>query len=443
MKRIHYVLDYQANQGLTLGIDRKRLEKVINNLISNALKFTQPEGEVKLSILEQTSNDDGQALINIRVADTGRGIPTEDIPHLFERYFQTKRHDLATAGGTGIGLALAKELALLMKGDLLVESEWGNGSVFSLSLPLKKVQGMAVQVPEVPSEDIQMTDPVQVTQPERISIIPSDGQTTRDHILLVEDNPDMQALLQSLLSADYQLTVANDGQEAWGLLEADEAGSLQFSLILSDVMMPRMDGYELLTNLKAHAHWRQTPVILLTARAEQDDKIQALRLGVDDYLVKPFSPPELSARISNLIANYRSRQAFIEKAVPDISFEKVEARDEVWLKTIETAAKHALDKGLPLQVGYLVDAGAVSERQFFREIKRLTGLTPNQYIQEVRLQKARHLLQQRAYSTLSEVAYAVGFDTPTYFTRVFEQHFGKHPSAYLQQSSMLEPGVFS
>jgi len=445
MKRIRYVFDYQANPALTLGVDRKRLEKIINNLISNALKFTQPDGEVKVIILEQASNYEGLAQINLQVMDTGRGIPTEDIPHLFERYFQTKRNDLAKAGGTGIGLALAKELALLMKGDLTVESEWGSGSVFNLSLPLKKMSGIAPLVPEATPEVVQSVDPVQMSQPEMLTPpVPSNGQKSgKDHVLLVEDNPDMQALLQSLLSADYQLTVANDGQEAWDMLENDALREHHFSLILSDVMMPRMDGYELLAKLKSHERYRQTPVILLTARAEQDDKIQALRLGVDDYLVKPFSPPELSARVSNLIANYRSRQAFSEKTVPDISFEKVDAQDELWLKNIESSAKNALDKGLPLQVGDLAAAGMMSERQFFREIKRLTGLTPNQYIQEVRLQKARHLLQHRAYNTLAEVAYAVGFDTPSYFTKVFEQHFGKHPSAYFQQRSMLEPGVLS
>lgn len=436
MKRIRYFLEYNASPDLSINIDRKRLEKIVNNLISNALKFTQPKGEVKITISEITPDREGQGMLRIKVSDTGRGIPTEDVPHVFERYFQTKRSDVARAGGTGIGLALAKELALLMKGDLWVESEWGKGSNFTLSIPVNKMAvGTAQVIPE--SENLVKTEtslPIVTAQP-----VTALGQKSGlDHILIVEDNPDMQALLQSLLTVDYRLTIANDGQEAWEML-TEEAEIIQdISLILSDVMMPRMDGYELLSNVKSHEKWGKKPLIMLTARAEPDDKIQALRLGVDDYLVKPFSPPELLARVSNLIANYRSRQEFGSKGIPDISFEKVEAQDELWLKNIETAAKTALDKGRPLQVGYLAEVGMVSERQLFREMKRLTGLTPNQYIQEVRLQKARHLLLNRAYNTLSEVAYAVGFETPSYFSRVFEQHYGKHPSAYFQETPMPE-----
>jgi signal transduction histidine kinase/DNA-binding response OmpR family regulator len=435
MKRIHYELDFRADAEAGFAVDRKRLEKIINNLIGNAIKFTQAKGAVKVSVWEGPTDDPAQTMLYMQVADTGRGIPPEDVPHLFERYFQTKRHDLARSGGTGIGLALAKELALLMKGDLTVESEWERGSAFTLRVPLKK---MAVVPPQ--SVEAEITAVVPPSSPAAPESVDENTQTDRAQLLIVEDNPDMQALLQSLLSADYRLTLANDGQEAWEILENDR--KIDFSLILSDVMMPRMDGYALLGKLKSHPQWARKPVILLTARAEQDDKIQALRLGVDDYLVKPFSPPELLARVSNLIANYRSREEFAARTMPEISFEKVEARDELWLKNIETAAKTALDKGLPLQVGDLVEAAAMSERQLFREIKRLTGLTPNQYIQEVRLQKARHLLQHRAYGTLSEVAYAVGFETPSYFTRVFEQHFGKHPSEYLNRTIKSEEGIF-
>lgn len=433
MKRIDYQLSYEADPALTLGVDRKRLEKIINNLIGNALKFTHPYGKIIVSVSERGAANPEQTLMEFQVADTGRGIPTEDLPHLFERYFQTKRSDMARSGGTGIGLALAKELALLMKGDLTVESEWKQGSRFTLRLPLKKMAGLPKPQQEMP-ESTALLNPRYLDAP--LPLVANGEKDRGERILIVEDNSDMQALLKSLLSKEYQLTVTNDGQEAWELLENTEGA--YFSLILSDVMMPRMDGYELLGKLKAHPRWSRKPVILLTARAEPDDKIQALRLGVDDYLVKPFSPPELLARVSNLIANYRSRLEENESGGITISFEETTAHDDLWLENIEAAAKRALDKGLPLQVGYLVEAAAMSERQFFREMKRLTGITPNQYIQEVRLQKARHLLQHRAYNTISEVAYAVGFETPTYFTRVFEQHFGKHPSDFLRQSQLCK-----
>lgn len=433
MKRIRYTFHYEGDSNWYLNIDRRRLEKIINNLISNALKFTQPDGQVQLWVRPEQPppTADGPLWVTIRVDDSGRGIPPEDMPHLFERYFQTNRIDMAREGGTGIGLALAKELALLMKGDLRVESEWGKGSVFTLSLPLKIVQ-TALPTPEFDQVLESLTD--EEYELAGMEIVSGNGLTSnRDQLLVVEDNPDMRALLQSLLSDEYALTFAHDGQEAWDLLTGENERVKHLSLILSDVMMPRMDGYELLEKIKSDPHWQRVPAILLTARAEQEDKIHALRLGVDDYLVKPFSPTELSARVANLIANYRRRQTFSaqEKTAPNINFEKVDAQSDVWLKSIEAAAKNALDKGLSLQVSLLAEAGAMSDRQFFREIKRFTGLTPHQYILEVRLQKARHLLQYRAYGTLAEVAYAVGFDTPGYFTKVFERHFGKHPSAYL------------
>ncbi len=432
IKSIRYVLDYSASPDLQVAMDRMRLEKIINNLISNALKFTAAGGEVCLKVSENPAPDADHTTLRIQVADTGRGVPPEDLPHLFERYFQTTRSDIAREGGTGIGLALARELALLMKGDLEVESAWGKGSVFTLTLSLKKAAAAAppstekTELPALPVEEAPAP--------------PQDkgDSTGKEHLFVVEDNPDMRALIKSLLSDQYALHFANDGQEAWDLLNQPGKPPTQISLILSDVMMPRMDGYELLEKIKSHPQWRQVPMILLTARAEQEDKIQALRLGVDDYLVKPFSPAELSARVSNLIANYRGRQPFTAARAPDLQFDEVEARDVNWLKTIEAAAKTALDKALPLQVADLAEAGAMSERQFFREIKRLTGLTPNQYILEVRLQKARHLLQHRAYGTLAEVAYAVGFETPTYFTKVFETHFGKHPSAYFHAATAPE-----
>lgn len=434
MKRIDFQFDFQADREAVLLFDRKRLEKILNNLISNALKFTAQGGVVEFSVKAQSTENETLVPLDIRVRDTGRGIPPEDLPHVFERYFQTKRDDIPRGGGTGIGLALARELVQWMKGELQVESEWGKGSTFYLQLSLKKAAKNAV----LAISEEQQPLPKVVFENKAASFVASDGPG-KDKLLIVEDNPDMQALLRTLLSGKYDLTLAGDGQEAWELLQGQTGLTDSFDLILSDVMMPRMDGYELLAKLKADARWRQTPLILLTARAEQDDKIEALQLGVDDYVVKPFSPAELLARVANLISNYRERKAFAARPGPVFDFEKVEAREDQWLKQIEKSAREAIEKGLPLQVAYLADAGAMSERQFYRELKRLTGLTPLQYIQEVRLQKARHLLMHRAYSTISEVAYAVGFETPTYFSKLFEQHFGKHPSAFLHPE--LSPDI--
>ncbi|MEI6411223.1 MAG: ATP-binding protein [Bacteroidota bacterium] len=431
IKRIRYKFNYQGNTHYNFMLDRRRLEKIINNLLSNALKFTPPEGLVEMNVRIESLQDAAKHLISIQVKDTGRGIPPDDLPHLFERYFQTNHHHFASEGGTGIGLALAKELSALMHGNLQVESSLGAGSRFTLTLAATEAPALSGPTPQtVPDKGDEMP-----TQDLRTATAPMDAP----HILLVEDNPDMQALLRTILGAHYKLSIANNGQEAWDLLENPSEAFKDLSLILSDVMMPRMDGYALLEKIKNHPRQQYLPIVMLTARAEENSKLQALRFGVDDYLIKPFSPQELLARLHNLIQNYQKRKAFSSKITPDISFDEVDTHDHQWLKTIETAAKTALDKGLSLNVPLLAEAGAMSERQFFREIKRLTGLTPNGYILEVRLQKARHLLQHRAYGTLAEYAYAVGFETPAYFTKVFEKHFGKHPSAYLEIAGAAEP----
>ena len=416
-KQIDYQLHYEVSPDLHLQVDQNKLEKIINNLISNALKFSEPQTTVEMYVGKQN----GQMLIQVK--DRGRGIAPEDLPHVFERYFQTNRSDLAIEGGTGIGLSLAKELAHLMKGDLTVESEWGKGSTFSLTFPYK----------EGPSHKILQIDEKEVFPIEQDQLIPL-SNPNRPKILLVEDNLDMQQLIQSLLKDDFDYIQARDGQEAWELLEQNHPSIQDVSLILSDIMMPRMDGYALLEKIKSHESWKRKPVIMLTARGAEADKLTALRMGVDDYLTKPFSPKELKARLHNLISNYQARKAFL---VEEEQNQVLSAADQIaqvdlnWLQELEKIILEAIAKGTKLTAIYVADQVAMSERQLFRKIKALTGLSVNKYIQEIKLQKARSLLEEKVYRTISEVAYASGFNTPGYFTTVFEKHFGKRPGEYL------------
>jgi DNA-binding response OmpR family regulator len=245
-------------------------------------------------------------------------------------------------------------------------------------------------------------------------------------------------LLLELLSDTYHCQVANHGAEAWSWLESKSAEVQDIELIVSDVMMPEMDGYTLLEKIKAHADWQQLPVIMLTARSAEEDKLQALRMGVDDYLLKPFSPDELKARMENLIRNYQTRQAVPEPdltplAQPDFEFQtKSTSADQDWLKEVETAAIAALEKGIKLNTLLLAEQVFLSERQFARRLKKLTGLTPNNYIQEARLQLARQLLERQVYTTVNEVAQAAGYSSGSYLTKVYHQRFGKKPGDYFQ-----------
>lgn len=423
MNNIQYNFVSDLDAESPYWIDRKRLEKIVNNLLSNALKFTPDGGKVTLSLRRVRHS------IKIQVGDTGRGIPPEDLPHVFERYFQTKRKDVATEGGTGIGLALSKELAKLMKGDLSVKSEWGRGSVFTLTIPA-----------QIASDEEKKVAPEKASAPtnkqERSIILPltesSAVKTQKPNILVVEDNPDMQQLTRSLLDDQYNCQIANNGAEAWDWLNNGQIQTDDLDLILSDIMMPKMDGYALLERLKKHPDWRQKPVVMLTARANEEDKLQALRLGVDDYLLKPFSAEELLARVANRINNYRQRQLFLqkEKAAVAVRFEAVESADQRWLQELEKTALTALEKKLNLTADYLAAELHVSNSQLYRRIKSLTGLTTKKYILEIKLQKARHLFENKAFGTIAEVSYACGFNTPGYFTTLYKKHFGRKPASY-------------
>lgn len=424
-------IDYQFHSNLKddsyFLIDRNRLEKIINNLISNALKFTPPNGFIHMDLNCE------KEMIVIKVMDSGRGIPPEDLPHIFERYFQTRRKDIATEGGTGIGLALSKELAHLMKGDLRVESKWGKGACFTLSFPAKAAKPeneistlpAAIYTANPKEEEIYGPGP----------IVQSGEEATKTKLMVVEDNRDLQQVIQTLLADKYDCILADNGAEAWALLNEKNQEMDDVELILSDVMMPEMDGYTLLEKIKKHKHWHKLPIVMLTARATEEDKLQALRMGVDDYLLKPFSPEELRARLTNLIANYRVRKQINEQESKsnnriNVEFEPAISADSAWLKEVEAAAKEALEKGVKLTAAFLADKLFLSERQFSRKLKGITGLTPNGYSQEVKLQKARYLLENKVYSTINEVAHASGYSSASYLAKAYQERFGKKPGDY-------------
>jgi signal transduction histidine kinase/DNA-binding response OmpR family regulator/streptogramin lyase len=424
LKNIEYLLEYELQEEALYLIDRNRFEKIINNFLSNALKFTPRNGGITMR-----SRQIEEKLV-IEVADSGRGIPEEDLPYVFDRYFQTRKTEIATEGGTGIGLALSQEMAELMDGTITVESKWGEGTTFTLTLPAKLAEAEKTAPP-------LLSKPIPARSfPETVKGPASPNGSGQPKVLIVEDNPDMQQLLLELLSETYHCQIANHGAEAWSWLESNSAEVQGIELIVSDVMMPEMDGYTLLEKIKAHADWQKKPVIMLTARSAEEDKLQALRLGVDDYLLKPFSPDELKARMENLLRNYQTRQSMpgpdaAPLAQPDFEFETgATSADQDWLKEVETAAKAALEKGIKLNTLLLAEQVFLSERQFARKLKKLTGLTPNNYIQEARLQLARQLLERQVYTTVSEVAQAAGYSSGSYLTKVYGQRFGKKPGDY-------------
>ena len=395
---------------MQVNIDSARIRNILVNLISNALKFTHTGGNVSISLRHKT----GKA-ITITVADTGDGISEKDLPHIFERYFQVSAPGRVHLGGAGIGLSLSLELARLHGGDLTAQSQLGEGSSFTFSLPQSLVTDTVKP----------MTIPMATTLPEvRTDFIVDKDSTTQDkpHILLVEDHPDMRYYMRSFMDENYRIAEASDGLEALEYLKKATP-----ELIISDIMMPRMDGIALAKTLKADDNLRNLPFITLTARTGEADKIATLRIGIDDYLTKPFNPEELEARANNLIRNYRGRKAALQADPGEITTPGYkEARIKV-LK--ETVLNHLEDPAFTAED--LAATQNMSLSSLRRFLKKTTGLSPGQFIREIRLQRALKLFEAKQYSTVVEVAYTVGFENASHFTKLFLERFGKRPSEYL------------
>ncbi|MEM7037844.1 MAG: response regulator, partial [Bacteroidota bacterium] len=376
--------------------------------------------------------------IEISVADSGRGIHPEDLPRVFDRFYQSRQKGALTEGGTGIGLALSRELMKMMEGKIGVESTLEEGSKFWIQLPRKEVLGI---VPVETDETVAASEMEVLEDFEVAELAQGNPAGDQKSILIVEDNYSLREYLGMILGNEYPLHIAKNGKIALDWLESRPPDQLP-DLILSDIMMPQMDGYQLLTHLKSDERFRRIPVIMLTARAAIEDKLQALRIGVDDYLLKPFQEEELRARIDNLLRHAEDRTKARMAATPSgetthesetISpsqpIDQASQEDQIWLKKLEDYVAQHLESDL-LSVAQIAAEFAVSSSTLQRKIKHLVGLSPIKYIQEHRLNTARELLETRRYNTVAQVAYKVGFKNPKAFTRSFRQRFGTPPSQF-------------
>ena len=445
-QRIRFSFDAALDPALTALLDREKCRQILFNLLSNAFKFT-PEGG-RIGVKLEIARD----ILCLRVADTGPGIHPDDLPHVFDRFFQTTRPDKPAGGGTGIGLNLCREYAQLFGGTITAESTPDKGSVFRVTFPVKIVQSEALQHAgeAYPAEQTAAPDNLNPTSAPGLAaaLPPPAADPARPTILVVEDNPDLQEYIRLILSEKYNVVTAGHGRAALALLMNDEPGMMNKNspdekfiihhssfiipdLILSDLMMPLMDGYQLLEKIKSGDATRHIPVIMLTARAEARDRLTALRLGVDDYLTKPFDEEELLARIDNLLKNQEVRQqaAAVEPG-QETPRPALSQPDREWLERFETYARQYYADDT-LTVPGLAYEFAMSESTLLRQLKRLTGLTPQQYLQEMRLDEARRLLENRVYDAVAPVAAKVGYADAGAFSRAFRARFGKLPSEML------------
>ena len=413
--------------------DPPQLEKAVANLLSNALKFTPEGGAVRVTV----AAEDGAARVDVR--DSGPGIPAADLPYVFDRFYQVNEAS-QTQLGTGIGLALAKEVADLHGGTLAVVSEEGFGSTFTLTLPL----GRAHLAPDQIVDDEPWTPgaarPALPTEPggdgldsEGRAVLEDADVTT---VLVVEDHPEVRAYVRRHLEPAYRVLEAADGEAGLAL-----AKTRLPDLVLSDVMMPKLDGLGLCRALKADPETDFIPVILLTAKAAPEDKLEGLGELCDDYLTKPFDVAELRARIANLIAvRQRLRERFQQEGMALVqdndapapvrlpASEAVPSADDAFLERVREAVEtHLSDE--TFSVERLAEAMGVSRSHLHRQLKALAGQTPSDLIRALRLERGALLLAGRA-GTVSEVAYAVGFKSVSYFSDCFVRAFGCRPSDY-------------
>ncbi len=408
IKNIMLSLQNELNPGVQLLIDQNKFESVLANFLSNAVKFTPANGHIGVKLTRF------KEYLHMSVADSGPGIHEEDLEKVFDRYYKSSHHE--QAGGTGIGLALVREFTILMNGRVWVESEVGKGSVFFMEIPYEE---FFAPLPEKNIEDVQIS----ITAPE-VSVPNDTGET----ILVVEDNLNLLDYMKIILE-DYQVISATNGKEALDRLSENPA----VNLIISDIMMPVMDGLELLKSLRENDFYRHIPVIMLTARQNMETKLEALRIGVDDYMVKPFREAELQARVINLLT-YRRNRAVAENpdgsSVAESTPGTLSRADIKWLETVEKILLENIEN-TQFNLSWLADEMALGMRRFQQKIKAITGLTPKEYQREIQLELARRMLESGDYQTVSEVSLRVGFKDTHYFSNLFLKRFGKKPGEYL------------
>lgn len=398
---------------LWAAFDRDKVEKIVYNLLGNAFKFSDDEEMISMKAVFVDRE------LRIEVSDTGRGISKESLPFVFDRFYQADSSTTKEKEGSGIGLALSRDLVELMDGTITVSSELGKGSFFTVHLPMEEIK--TTQPKEQKAQEGKKLE-----LPKTYDFKKSD-QRNVPSVLLVEDNEDMRTFLIEHLSKQYRVIKAVNGEEG-----IQKATSKIPDLIITDLMMPKMDGIELSKKLKTNIATSHIPVIMLTAKAGIENKIQGLETGADDYLTKPFDARELLVRTSNLIEQRRKlRENFTNKKIglrPDkITVTSIDQKFlEQVLKLLEQQYTNS-DFGVTDMQNDL----GMSKSQFHRKMKALTNESPGELLRNFRLKRAAQLLAQDA-DTVTQIAYKVGFNDLSYFTKCFKALHGMLPSAYKQ-----------
>ncbi len=413
---IKFTLDI-AGDDFTTAVDVEKIERVMFNLISNAFKYTLPNGEIRVGLRR-----DGDSIV-ITVSDTGKGISAEDLSHIFERFFQVEK---IHPNGSGIGLSLAKAFVELHQGTISAYSEVGKGSVFTVSLPVRHTGGDVVK----PASGISASDVS--LELEDISAAPVEIDKDRTVVLVIDDNPDIRAMMTSLLKSEYTVLTASDGIKGIRM-----ATKYVPDLIICDVMMPLMDGLECCRRLKNEQATSHIPVLMLTACTMDEQRIQGYECGADAYLSKPFNAAVLTARCRSLIENRMRVQAFSgmphrKETVAESGHAATapcngpgEIDNDFYNRFVALVEAEMSDPNL--SVDNVARRMGLGRTQFYRKIKSLTNYSPVELLRNMRLARARTLLTSTDRS-VSEIAYEVGFSSPAYFGKCYKDRYGETPT---------------
>ncbi|MEO9964804.1 MAG: tetratricopeptide repeat protein [Reichenbachiella sp.] len=417
-KSIDLSFSSELDNHAAISIDPHQFEKIIFNLITNALKHTH-QGD---SIIITCRLEDTELLISIR--DTGEGIPESSLPYLFDRYYQSPKNKYHVYEGLGIGLSLVKELVEAHSGDISVDSKIDEGTIFTLRMPYMILESDVKDIPQqsdyIISKNKLWSELWEKTyKSDPLTNLTEGSDTGKSHILLVDDHPEVREFVAKLIGQEYYVTEAENGLMALKVLK-----NKKIDLVITDLMMPWMDGFELLEKMQENEEWKSIPVLVVSARNSSDDQLQVLTRGINNILQKPFSKEEILLRIRNLLAQK-------EKWTNDSS-NTILVNDKPLISEIEKELLEKVKKLITEQIDnpdltvlVLADEMAASERKVYRMIKKLTNLTPHEYIKEIRWHYLENLIKSRSLKNPTEAAKAIGMKNVTNFKKQFHKRFNR------------------
>lgn len=443
MREIHQSFENLASQkeiqlnfwtsapSIIIWFDWDKLDKVVFNLLSNAFKFTPKKGTISINLKTQqsTTNTIWENELILEISDNGKGILPKHLNHIFDRFYQVEKSK--DFKGTGLGLSLSKEFVELHRGTISVKSKEDEGTSFTIQLPMgdahlsdtEKIEASAEEKPDKHEKlisDVIHYNPVLTSEDSLVSFDSTEKQT----LLLVEDEKDVRAYVKESLEDFYSILEAENGRQALDIIQEEEP-----DLIISDIMMPEMDGLELTRNLKGNLKTCHIPIILLTAKASQEQKFEGLDEGADSYIPKPFNSKHLQIRVKKLL---ELRKKMHERYKGQLLIEEDDAEisrlDRKFLNKISNIVEHHLEKE-EFSVEELSQMIGLSRVHVYRKIKKLTGMSVSEFVRFVKLKLSLNLIKSSGKS-ISEIAYEVGFSSPSYFAQSFKKQFGISPSEF-------------